>query len=75
MTTGASTLSIGNSQLTEEKMKQLDAVIKAYEAQMKAEIAKSKAKELTKTQKRIAEKLNVSYDDYAKKIREIDASA
>ena len=43
MTTGTTTLSIGNSQLTEEKMKQMDAVIKAYEAQMKAELDKAKA--------------------------------
>lgn len=39
----------------------------------KLEQMKKQAKELTMTQKRIAEKLNVSYDDYAKKVSEIEA--
>ena len=75
--TGSTTLTLGKSQLTEKKMRELDEMLEAYEIakeKEKLEQMKKQAKELTKTQKRIAEKLYVSYDDYAKKVSEIEAS-
>ena len=56
----------------QKELEELNALLGAYEEKVEA-YEKKKAKELTMTQKRIAEKLNVSYDDYAKKVSEIEA--